>query len=202
MKLYYVPGACSMAAHIVLRESGLDFDLIKVDLDTRKTEKGDDFIRINPKGYVPALQLNDNKILTECAVIMQFVADQKPGSGLAPAAGTMDRYRLMETLHFISTELHQSFSPLFNPLVSGEEREGVRDIIATNLTYLNDQLSGKKFLMGDTFTIADAYLATVLGWTGHVQIDLAPWPNLGSYLAQIMSRPAVQKTLKAEGLAE
>lgn len=202
MKLYYFPGACSMAAHIALREAGLPFDLEKVDLmGSRQTESGVDFASINPKGYVPALQLDNGQILTEVGVVMQYIADQKPGSGLAPAAGTLERYRLMEMLNFITSELHKNFTPLFNPAASAEAKEGATANITKRLAYLNDQLAGKQYLLGDTFTVADAYLTAVLGWCQFVKFDLSAWPNLGAFAGRVMSRPAVQATMQAEGLA-
>ncbi|MFZ5490932.1 MAG: glutathione transferase GstA [Pseudomonadota bacterium] len=202
MKLYYFPGACSMAAHIALRESGLPFDLEKVDLmGSRKTESGADFASINPKGYVPALQLDNGQILTEVGVVLQYVADQKPDSGLAPAAGTLERYRLMEMLNFITSELHKNFTPLFNPAASAEAKEAATANISKRLAYLNDQLAGKQYLLGDTFTVADAYLTAVLGWCQFVKFDLSAWPNLGAFAGRVMSRPAVQATMQAEGLA-
>ena len=200
MKLYYFPGACSMAPHIALREAGVDFDLVKVDLANRTTDAGTDYTDINPNGYVPALELDNGEVLTECAVILQFIADQNPASGLAPAAGTMERYRLMESVHFIATELHKSFSPLFNPQSSDEAKKNAIDNITNRFERVNAQLEGRDFLLGDTFTVADAYLATIIGWTQHVQFDLSPWPNIGAYAGRVMARPQVQETLKAEGL--
>ncbi|WP_448510655.1 glutathione transferase GstA [Immundisolibacter sp.] len=200
MKLYYTPGACSMGPHIALREAGLSFDLEKVDLMGKKTESGADFTAINPKGYVPALQLDNGQILTEVGVVLQYIADQKPGSGLAPAAGTLERYRLMEMLNFIATELHKSFSPLFNPTSTDDAKKAATANITKRLGYLNDQLAGKQYLLGDTFTVADCYFGTVLGWCQHVKLDLSPWANIGAYAGRVMSRPAVQATMKAEGL--
>jgi glutathione S-transferase len=201
MKLYYFPGACSMAAHIALREAGLPFDLEKVDLmGSRKTESGADFASINPKGYVPALQLDNGQILTEVGVVLQYVADQKPGSGLAPAAGTLERYRLMEMLNFITSELHKNFTPLFNPAASAEAKEAATANITKRMAYLNDQLAGKQYLLGDTFTVADAYLTTILGWCQFVKFDISAWPNIGAFAGRVMGRPAVQATMQAEGL--
>jgi len=200
MKLYYTPGACSMGPHIALREAGLSFDLEKVDLMGKKTESGADFAAINPKGYVPALQLDNGQILTEAGVVLQYIADQKPGSGLAPAAGTLERYRLMEMLNFISTELHKSFSPLFNPTSTDDAKKAATANITKRLGYLNEQLAGKQYLLGDTFTVADCYFGTVLGWCQYAKLDLSPWANIGAYAGRVMSRPAVQATMKAEGL--
>ena len=200
MKLYYCPVACSMATHIALREAGLDFDLVKVDLTEKTTEDGDDYTAINPKGYVPALELDNGELLTEVGVLLQYIADQKPESGLIPAAGTMERYRVMELINFISTELHKNFGPLFNPALSDADRKAAIEKISDRLGLINDQLEGKTYLMGDTFTVADAYLNTVLGWANHIQMDLSSFSNLPAYGGRVMSRPAVQATFKAEGL--
>ncbi len=201
MKLYYFPGACSMAAHIALRESGLNFDLEKVDLmGGGKTDTGADFSSINPKGYVPALKLDNGQVLTEVGVVLQYIADQKPASGLAPAAGTLERYRLMEMLNFISTELHKNFTPLFNPAASAEAKENASANITKRMAYLNEQLAGKQYLLGDTFTVADAYFGTVLGWCQFVKFDTSAWQNIGAYAGRVMSRPTVQATMQAEGL--
>lgn len=200
MKLYYTPGACSMAPHIALREAGLSFDLEKVDLMAKKTETGADFNAVNPKGYVPALQLDNGQILTEVGVLLQYIADQKPGSGLAPAAGTLERYRLMEMLNFISTEVHKNFSPLFNPASTDDAKKAATGNINKRFDYLNAQLGTKQYLLGDSFTVADCYLGTIIGWCQHVKLDLSRWSNMGAYAGRVMSRPAVQATLKAEGL--
>lgn len=200
MKLYYFPGACSLAPHMTLREAGLNVELEKVDLATKKTETGVDFTTINPKGSVPCLRLDNGEYLTECAVLLQWIADQKPGSGLAPAAGTPERYRLMEMLNYIATELHKGFGPLFNPALPDAAKKIALENLQGRLGYINQQLAGKQFLMGSGFTVADCYLATVLGWAGFMKIDLSPWPNLGAYLGRVMARPAVQATMKAEGL--
>ncbi|WP_372723644.1 glutathione transferase GstA [Immundisolibacter sp.] len=201
MKLYYFPGACSMAAHIALRESGLNFDLEKVDImGGGKTDTGADFSSINPKGYVPALKLDNGQVLTEVGVVLQYIADQKPASGLAPAAGTLERYRLMEMLNFISTELHKNFTPLFNPAASAEAKENASANITKRMAYLNEQLAGKQYLLGDTFTVADAYFGTVLGWCQFVKFDTSAWQNIGAYAGRVMSRPTVQATMQAEGL--
>jgi glutathione S-transferase len=189
-----------MAPHIALREAGLSFDLEKVDLMGKKTETGADFTTINPKGYVPALQLDNGQVLTEVGVLLQYIADQKPASGLAPAAGTLERYRLMEVLNFIATELHKSFGPLFNPASTDEAKKAAIDMIGKRFGYLDQQLAGKQYLLGDTFTVADCYFGTVLGWCQYAKLDLSPWPNIGAYAGRVMSRPAVLETLKAEGL--
>lgn len=201
MKLYYVPGACSLAAHIVLNEGGFSFEKEKVDLATRKTEAGLDFTAINPKGYVPALKLADGQVLTEVAALVQYLADCVPEKQLAPVAGSMERYRLQEWLNFISTELHKSFGVLFNPKAPEEWKAGVKDVLARRFEHVSTRLDGKRYLMGDAFSVADAYLFTVLGWGQWVAVDLTPWPVLTGYLARVADRAAVQATLRAEGLA-
>lgn len=200
MKLYFTPGACSMAPHIVLREAGYAFDLEKVSLSTKRTAGGEDYARINPKGYVPALMLDDGQILTEVGVIMQYLADRKPASGLAPAAGTMDRYRLMEWLSFLATEIHKQISPLFNPKITPEWKEIQITRLNGRCDFLAENLAGKEYLMGDQFTVADAYLFTALSWWNLLGISLDPWPALKDYLARVAARPAVKETMKAEGL--
>ncbi len=200
MKLYFYPSACSMACHIVLREAGFPFDLEKVDLAKHQTTSGEDYYKINPKGYVPALKLDNGQILTEGPAITQYLADQKPSSGLAPQAGTMERYRLMEWLNFITAELHKQFSPLFKPKISEDWRENQVSLLGRRFDYLVQNLQGKQYLMGDKFTIADAYLFTVLNWSNFLKVDLAKWPMLKDYLARVAARPAVKETMKAEGL--
>lgn len=202
MKLYYFPGACSLAADLALREAGLKFDMEKIDLmGDRKTSDGRDFASINPKGYVPALELDSGDVLTECGVILQYIADQAPDAGLAPPAGSIDRYRMMEWIHYISTELHKNFGPLFNPAASEEAKAAAKEMIGKRLDYMNEHLAGKDYLLGSNFTVADCYMAAVLGWCQHLQLDLSPWPNIGAYAGRIMGRPAMQETLQAEGLA-
>ncbi len=201
MKLYYSPGACSLSPHIALREAGLAFDLVRVDLATRKTETGDDFRTVNPNGYVPVLILDDGAVLMEGPAIVQYVADQAPGKHLAPENGTLPRYRLQSLLNFISTELHKSFTPLFNPAASEDWKQAARDVIAERLTYLQGQMAGP-YLLGEQFSVADGYLFTVLGWCKYVNFDLSPWPRLGEYLGRIAARPAVLEALKAEGLVK
>jgi glutathione S-transferase len=202
MKLYYAPGACSLSPHIVVSETGLPVELEKVDLAAHKTETGQDYMAINPKGYVPALRLDDGSILTEGPAIVQYLADQKPASGLAPAAGTIDRYRLQEWLTFIGTELHKSFSPLFNKASSDDTKNTAKANITKRLAYLNDQLASRQYLMGANFTVADAYAFTIVNWTNFVAMDLKAYPNLGAYMARVGARPKVHETLKAEGLAK
>jgi|SRR5690606_6047766 len=200
MKLYYSPGACSMAVHIVLIEGGFSFDKEQVDLATKKTADGTDYTSINPNGYVPALALNNGEVLTEAAVILAYLADQVPERKLAPAAGSMERYRLQEKLNFITTELHKGFGSLFNPAMPEEWREQVKQGLGKRLDYIAGQLQGRQYLLGDEFSIADAYLFTILGWSKLTKVDLSPWPVLVEYSARIAGRPAVQAAMKAEGL--
>lgn len=201
MKLYYVPGVCSLASHIALREAGVDFTLDKMDRTTRHTESGENYLTVNPKGSVPALRLDNGEVLTEGAIILQYIADRKPESGLAPAAGSLERYRLAEWLNYIATEVHKQYSPLFNPKLPPEWRENQLGVLASRFTYLSQRLADRPYLMGERFTVADAYLFVVLGWSPRLKIDLGPWPVLTAYLASIATRPAVQAALKAEGLA-
>ena len=202
MKLYYTPGACSMAAHIALREAGLKFETEKVDLKEKRTSTGADYTRINPKGYVPALELENGQVLTETGVVIQYVADQKPDLGLAPKVGTLERYRMMEWIHFVSTEIHKPFGPLFTPGTPEQTQQAQKELLGKRFDYLAEQLKGKQYLMGEKFTVVDAYLFTVLKWTEHLKIDLAPWPILQTYIARVATRPTVVETLKAEGLAK
>ncbi|MGJ0484685.1 MAG: glutathione transferase GstA [Methylomicrobium sp.] len=200
MKLYFAPGACSMAPHIVLREAAYSFDLEKVDLAKKQTESGENYLDINPKGYVPALRLDDGEVLTEVAVILQYLADQKPDSGLAPTLGTKERYRLMEWLNFISSELHKLFGSLFNPKIPAEWRENQLERLGQRFDYLAHRLNGKLYLAGDQFTVADAYLFTVLNWSPVLKVDINKWPKLQEYVAQIAARPSVVEAMRAEGL--
>ncbi len=202
MKLYYSPGACSMAPHIVLREAAYQFDLEKVDLPNKKTAGGDDYWKVNPKGYVPALVLDDGQVLTEVGVICQYLADQKPETGLAPKLGTMERYRLMETLNFAATEVHKQIGALFNPNMTPDMKQVQLGVIERRLDALEKMLDGKQFSTGNSFSVADAYLFTVLNWTGLHKIDLGKWPNIKAYMARVGARAAVQETLKAEGLVK
>ena len=200
MKLYYKAGACSLSPHIVLREAGLNFELESVDLATKKTGSGGDYLSFNPKGYVPALLLDDGQLLTEGPAIVQYLADRAPEKQLAPAAGTMERYRLMEMLNFISTEMHKGFGALFNPKSPEEWKGVVKELLAKRIAVVAKQLEGRDYLMGAQFTVADAYLFTVLNWAGFVKVDLSPWPVIAAYMARVAARPAVQAALKAEGL--
>ena len=199
-KLYYSPGACSLSPHIALRESGLPFQLVMASTKTHKLADGTDYYGINPKGYVPLLELADGQRLSEGPAIVQYIADQVPGKGLAPAAGTMERYRLMEWLNFITSELHKGFSPLFNPATPEEFKTMARAKLTDRLKWVDTQLEGKTYLMGDTFTVADGYLFTVAGWGKHVGVDIKPLAQLSAYMARVAARPAVQEALKAEGL--
>jgi len=201
MKLYYVPGTCSLAPHIALREAGLDFELDRMDPATRRTANGEDYLKVNPKASVPALRLDNGEVLTEAAVILQYIADQKPDSGLAPAAGRMERYRLMEWLNYISSELHKQLGPFFNPKLPPEWRENQLNVLSARFTILNKRLTNQPYLMGDGFTVADAYLFVVLRWTILFKLDLGKWPALTGFLARVAARPAVQAALQAEGLA-
>jgi glutathione S-transferase len=200
MKLYYSPGACSLSPHIVLREAGLTFELEKVDLQTKQTETGADYRKVNAKGYVPALQLDDGSVLTEGPAIVQYIADRVPDKKLAPPAGTLERYRLMEWLNFISTELHKSFGPLFNPKAPDDWKVLVRGLLGQRFDFISAHIENRPFLLGETFTVADAYLFTVLGWGKWVSIDIAQWPLLKSYVERIAVRPAVSAALVAEKL--
>ncbi len=200
MKLYYSPGACSLSPHIVLREAGYAFDLEKVDLKTKKTGSGKDFNTINEKSAVPFLALDNGETLSEGPAIVQYLADLKPEAGLAPKSGTFERVRLQEWLNYISTELHKTFGFLFNPM-GKEATAHARAKLETNFGFVSRKLKDKKYLMGDQFTVADAYLFTILSWAAYVQIDLSPFPALVEYQKRIASRPKVQEALKAEGLA-
>ncbi len=202
MKLYYAPGTCALASHIALEETGQPFELDKLNVPTKTTASGEDFMQINPKGYVPAVKLDDGNILTEGAVILQYIADQNPSSNLAPMLGTMERYRLQEWLNFIGSEVHKTYSPMFNKAVAENYKVIARTLLAKRLSYVETQLANKSYLMGDTFTIADAYLFTVLRWSERVSFDLNPFPNIQGYLLRIAARPSVQAAMKAEGLIQ
>jgi len=200
MKLFYSPGACSLSPHIVLLEAGLPFTLDKTNLKTKKTADGGDYLAINSKGAVPALQLDDGRVLTEGPAIVQYLADQKPESGLAQRAGTFERYQLMEMLNYITSELHKSFTPLFNPDAPADVKKAAQDNLYKKFDWLTTRIKEGKFVMGGVFTVADAYLFTILSWTKHVGIDLAKWPALAAYVARVAQRPKVQEALRAEGL--
>jgi glutathione S-transferase len=200
MKLYYSPGACSLSPHIALRESGLAFELVRTSTKTHQLEDGTDFYTINPKGSVPVLEIANGERLTEGPAIVQYIADQVPQKQLAPANGTMARYRLQEWLNFITSELHKSFSPLFKPGTLPETKEQFKAQITKRLQWVDSQLAGKAFLLGDTFSVADAYLYTVVNWTKPVGIPTDELPDLLSFMARVGARPAVVEALKAEGL--
>jgi glutathione S-transferase len=202
MKLYYAPGACSLAPHIVAREAGLRLDLEKVDLKSHTTETGANFRDINPKGYVPALKLDDGALLTENAAILQYLGDQAPEAGLLPPAGDFERYRVVEWLTFISTELHKGFGPLFNPQLPAAAREQTIAKLNDRFAYLQGRLDGREFAHGPRFTVADAYLFTVLGWTQAHNIDLSPYPALKAYRERLSARAGVRQALQEEGLLE
>jgi len=201
MKLYYSPGACSLSPHIVLCEAAIDADLDRVDLKNRKTESGAYYTAINPKGQVPALALDNGQILTEGPAIVQYLADQKPESGLAPRNGTLERYRLQEWLNFISSELHKSFGALFHPAVPDEYKRIVKDTISKRFDLVDQNLnSDGPFLMGHHFTVADAYLYVMTTWAAIMKIDLDPWRSLKAYASGVGQRPKVQRALREEGL--
>jgi glutathione S-transferase len=200
MKLYYSPGACSLSPHIALREAGLSFSLEKVDLRTKALASGGDFRSLSPKGYVPALQLEDGALLTEGPAIVQYIADQAPQSGLAPAAGTMQRYRLIEWLTYINSELHKAFSPLFNPATSDDAKEAYRAALAKKFDFVSQSLGERAYLLGDAFSVADAYLFTVLRWCHYVGVNLEQWPVLKAFFERVASRPMVHAAMVAEGL--
>ncbi len=200
MKLYYSPGSSSLAPHIALREAGLRFDLERVSLKTKRTAGDADYLRVNPKGYVPALQFEDGTVLTEGPAIMLWIGDQVPEKRLVPSPGTMERYRLIECLNFIATELHKNYGALFDPTLPDASKSAARARIDKRLDYLNRTLGDAPFMLGEHFTVADAYLFTVLGWGRLVDIDLARWPKLAAYAGRIGARPMVLDTLRAEGL--
>ena len=200
MKLYYSPGACSLAPHIALREAGLPFDLVKVDLAAKKTESGADFLAVNPKGQVPTLDIGNGEVLTEVAVLLQYVADQAPGAKLMPAAGSKERYRLAEWLNYIATELHKGFGPLWKPTTPSEYKAIVKDNLAKQFAYLDKKLAGHDFIAGPSFSVADAYLFTILNWSRFHQIDLAKYANVTAFMDRIAARDKVHQALVAEGL--
>ena len=200
LKLYYSPGACSLSPHIVLREAGLAFEPVLASTKTHKLQDGTDYYGINPKGYVPLLELDNGDRLSEGPVIVQYIADQVPAKKLAPPAGTMARYRLQEWLNFITSELHKGFSPLFNPAMPEDAKPVFRAKLVERFKWVDSQLAGKQYLMGDEFSVADAYLFTVTSWGGYVGVDTSGLANLGAFMERMKARPAVQEALKAEGL--
>lgn len=200
MKLYFSPGTCALSPHIALLEAGLAFEPVRVDIKSHKLADGGDFYAINAKGSVPVLELDNGERLTEGPAVVQYIADQAPQSQLAPANGTWPRYRLQEWLNFITSELHKGFSPLFNPKTPEEAKAQFRERLAERLKWVDSQLEGKAYLMGETFTVADGYLFTVVRWCKAVGVDAEPLAQLSAYMARVAARPAVQAALKAQGL--
>ena len=201
MKLYYSPGACSLAPHIAMRELGIPVDLKKVDLKAKQYDGGD-FKQVNAKGYVPAVQMDDGTVLTEAPVILQYLADQKPEAGLAPKPGDPARYKLQETLNFITSELHKGMGSFFSPAMNDGWRQAMTERLGLRFDWLAKQLDGKQYLMGDKFSVADAYLFTILNWAPMVKFDLGRWPAITDYHKRVGARPKVQEALKAEGLVK
>jgi len=200
MQLYFSPGACSLASHIALREAGLSVDLKRVDLRAKKLEDGSDYLAVNSKGAVPALRFDNGQVLTEGPVILQYIADLKPESNLAPKNSTLERYRLQEWLNYITSEVHKSFTPLFNPANDPAVKEYALTNLSNRFEWIDKQLTGKKYLTGETFTVADAYLFAVVSWTNGLGIDLKPWPALKEYLVRVAARPKVLEAMEVEGL--
>jgi glutathione S-transferase len=200
MKLYFSPGACSLSPHIVLRETGSKFDLEQVNLQNKTLKSGGNFLEVNPKGQVPLLLLDDGDKLTEGPAIVQYIADQKPETGLVPRAGTKQRYHVQEWLNFITSEIHKSFSPLFRPNTPEDYVKIAKESLAGKFAYLDKHLAGRQYLMGDTFTVADAYCFVITSWSKYKDIDLGQWPNLKIYIDRVAARPKVQEALKVEGL--
>jgi glutathione S-transferase len=200
MKLYFSPGACSLSPHIVLRETGATFELEQVDLKDKKTKSGKNFADVTAKDMVPVLELASGERLTEGPAIVQYIADQNAAAGLIPAAGTLARYRVQEWLNFVTSELHKGFSPLFRPNTPDGYKEIAKDNLAVRFQWLDRHLASNKYLMGETFTVADAYAFTVLTWSAYTAIDLARWPHLKAYFDRVRSRPKVVEAMHAEGL--
>jgi glutathione S-transferase len=200
MKLYFSPGACSLSPHIILHESGLQFTTEKVDLRGKQTASGEDYLGINPKGYVPALETDEGVLLTEGPAIVQYLADKVPEKQLAPANGTIERYQVMSWLTFIGTEIHKNYSPLFNPASSDEVKNNAKQNLTKRYGYVEKMLDGREYLAGSQFSVADAYLFVVTNWAGMLKIDMSDFPNIGAFQKRIAARPAVQQALKAEGL--
>jgi glutathione S-transferase len=200
MKLYYSPGACSLSPHIALLEAGLPYDLVKVDLRAKKLENGDDFLKVNPKGQVPALALDSGELVTEGPVIVQMIADKAPGKNLAPARDSAERYKLLEWLNFITTELHKNFGPMFSPVLADDAKAFFKDRVMAKFKYIDGQLAGRDYLMGSQFSVADGYLFTMLSWADRMKFDLSGLPNLLASKARVAARPKVQEALSKEGL--
>jgi len=201
MKLYYSPGACSLSPHIALLEAGLPYDLVKVDLRAKKLENGDDYLKVNPKGQVPALGMDNGELLTEGPVIVQMIADKAAGKNLAPSPDSAERYKLQEWLNFITTELHKNFGPMFSPVLADDAKAFFKDRLMGKFKYLEGALAGREYLMGKQFTVADGYLFTMLSWADRMKFDLSALPNLLAYKARVAARPKVQEALTKEGLA-
>jgi len=200
MKLYYSPGACSLAVNIALHEAGIPFDLERVDNKAKVTKGGENFWDVNPKGVVPVLRLDNGETMTEAAALLQYVADQNPGAGLMPKAGTADYYRVLEWLIFIATELHKQFTPLFKDGTPGDYRVIAKDNVLKAFAHVDGKLAGREWLVGDRFSIADIYLFVVSNWARFQDIDIAQWPNLDDFRNRVRARPKVQDAMKAEGL--
>jgi glutathione S-transferase len=200
MKLYYAPAACSQAPHIVAREAGLPIELANVRFPDKVTDEGEKLTDVNPKGAVPTLRLDDGEVLTENAVILQYLADRAPGSELALPSSGIERYRLLEWLNFIATELHKGFGPLWNPATPDSFKQATREALGKKFDYLEEKIGEGPYILGERFSILDAYAFAVLNWTRFHSIDIARWPGLAAYLERIAARPAVQETLRAEGL--
>jgi len=200
MKLYYSQGACSLSPHIVARELGLDIQLEKVNTKSHTYNGGSDYYAVNPKGYVPALEISPGEVLTEGPAIVQYLGDRKPGSGVVPAAGTLERYRQQEMLGYINSEIHKTYSPLFNPAILPEVADERRAYLKKRYKLLDEKLAGKQYLFGDRFTAADAYLFTVTNWAPHVKLDLSEFTHLAAFQKRVAERPAVQQAMKEEGL--
>jgi glutathione S-transferase len=198
VKLYYMPAACQLACNIALREAGLRFELVKVDRKTRRASDGLDYNEVNPKGYVPALTLDDGQVLTENIAVLQYIADRNPAAKLAPAAGTMERYRLEEWLSFVNSELHKCYTPLFRQDAPEGAKEYARRTLTGRLDWLERSWGSRSYLMGEQFTVADAYLWVVLGWGAHVDMDVARWPQLKRFHERVAARPTVIEALKSE----
>jgi len=200
MKLYYSPGACSLSPHIALLEAGLPYDLVKVDLRAKKLENGDDYLKVNPKGQVPALALDNGEVVTEGPVIVQMIADKASANNLAPARDSTERYKLQEWLNYITTELHKNFGPMFSPVLADDAKAFFKDRVMGKFRYVESQLAGRDYVMGKQFTVADGYLFTMLAWADRLKFDLSAMPNLLAYKARVGARPKVQEALTKEGL--
>src|SRR6186997_334718 len=202
MKLYYTPGACSLSPHIALLEAGLPYELVKVDIRAKKLENGEDYLKLNPKGQVPALALDSGEIVTEGPVIIQMIADKVEARNLAPAHGSAERYKLLEWLNFITTELHKNFGPMFSPVLADDAKAFFKDRVMAKFKYIDSQLTGRDYLMGSQFSVADGYLFTMLSWAERMKFDLSAMPNLLAYKARVAARPKVQEALAKEGLTK